>query len=129
MFEYKNDELAHPLIFFSKNVDAYEKSGITLHGLLDLQQLGLIQCDFKDELVFTNKKVFRYGSKVIEVYGDEKNDKKIYAGNVWFTENGLALLGIVPNSYKKYRAEILDFTITKFQRRNCRVIINNRLVT
>ena len=52
MFEYKNDELAHPLIFFSKNVDAYEKSGITLHGLLDLQQLGLIQCDFKDELVF-----------------------------------------------------------------------------
>ena len=129
MYEYKNEDCVHPFLFVSKNIEAYEKSKISAAGLSELENLGLIQCDFKDEFVFPKKKVLRYGYKVLEIYGDPKNHDKIYAGNVRFTENGLALFGIVGDSFKRYRSDILDFAITKFQCRNCRVFLNNKLVT
>lgn len=129
MFEYKQEEVVHPLLFISSNVEAYKNSKITASSLLDLENLGLIQCDFKSEYIFPKKKVLRYGNKVIEIYGDPDNDNKIKAGNVRFTYNGRTLFSIVESSYLKYRTDILDFAVTKFQRRNCKVIINNRLVT
>ena len=122
MYEYKGDAV-HPLIFMSTNAQAYEKLNITSNGLLDLEYLGLIQCDFKDEFVFLKKKVLRYGNNIIEIYGDPQNDKKINTGNVRFTYNGRTLFEIVDSSYKRYRSELLDFAITKFQRRNCKVIL------
>lgn len=128
MYEYKNEAVVHPFLFIASNVEAYGNTRITAEGLVELENLGLIQCDFKDEFVFRNKKVFRYGNKVLEIHGDPDNQNKINAGNVKFTDNGLALFGIVGESYKKYRADILDFTITKLQRRNCKIMINNKLV-
>ncbi len=92
------------------------------------QGLGLIQCDFKDEFVFYKKKVLRFGNKVLEIHGDPDNQDKIKAGNVKFTDNGLALFSIVGEPYKEYRVDILNFVITKFQRRNCKIIMNNKLV-
>lgn len=124
MYEYKGD-IVHPLIFMSTNAQVYEKLNITSNGLLDLEYLGLIQCDFKDEFVFLKKKVLRYGNNIIEIYGDPQNDKKINAGNVRFTYNGRALFEIVDGDYKRYRSELLDFAITKFQRRNCEVILQS----
>lgn len=56
MYEYKNEEVIHPFLFVSKNVEAYQKSNIHASGLMDLEHLGLIQCDFKDEFVFLRKK-------------------------------------------------------------------------
>lgn len=109
----------------STNAQVYEKLNITSNGLLDLEYLGLIQCDFKDEFVFLKKKVLRYGNNIIEIYGDPQNDKKINAGNVRFTYNGRVLFEIVDDDYKRYRSELLDFAITKFQRRNCEVILQS----
>lgn len=129
MYEYKKEDCVHPLLFVSKNVKAYEKSKVFVSGLLELENLGLIQCDFKDEFVFQKKKVFRYGNKILEVYGDPANGDKIYAGNVCFTKNGLALFGIVSDAFKQYRVDILDFTIARFQLRNCTVYLNNKKVT
>ena len=126
MYDYKNEEIIHPFIFIATNVDTYNKSKINSSGLVELEQLGLIQCDFKDEFVFLNKKILRYGNKVIEIYGDPNNENKINAGNVRFTQNGLTLFGIVGNQFKKYRADFLDFTISKLQHRNCRIIVNNQ---
>lgn len=128
MYDYRNEEIVHPLIFIATNVEAYNKSRIDSSGLVELEQLGLIHCDFKDEFVFLNKKILRYGNKVIEIYGDPNNENKINAGNVRFTQNGLTLFGIVESSFKRYRADILDFTISKLQHRNCRVIVNNKLI-
>ena len=128
MYEYKNGDVVHPLIFIASNVEAYKSSQITAEGLFELENLGLIQCDFKDEFVFNKKKILRYGNKVLEIHGDPDNQGQIKAGNVKFTNNGLVLFSIVGESYKRYRADILNFTITKFQRRNCKIIMNNKLV-
>lgn len=73
--------------------------------------------------------MLRYGNRVIEIHGDPENDYKINVGNVRFTYNGRTLFGIVNGDYKRYRADILDFVITKLQMRNCKVMINNKLVT
>ncbi len=128
MYEYKNEDIVHPLIFIASNVEAYKNSQITAEGLFELENLGLIQCDFKDEFVFYKKKVLRFGNKVLEIHGDPDNQDKIKAGNVKFTDNGLALFSIVGEPYKEYRVDILNFVITKFQRRNCKIIMNNKLV-
>ena len=116
------------MLFVATNVEAYERSQIYSTGLLELEQLGLIQCDFKNEYVFLKKKILRYGNKVLEVYGDPQNESKIYAGNVRFTFDGRNLYKVVGDSYKGYNSEILDFIITKFRRRNCSIVVNNRLM-
>lgn len=128
MYEYRKEDMVHPFIYISTNVEAYKHSRITSEGLFSLENLGLIQCDFKDEFVFQKKKLLRYGNKVLEIYGNPDNDNKICAGNVRFTENGRALFEIVGSSYKSYRPDILDFIITKLQHRNCAIFINNRIV-
>ncbi len=128
MYGYKKEDIVHPFIYIATNVEAYKNSRITAAGLFGLENLGLIQCDFKDEFVFLKKKVLRYGNKVLEIHGNPDNDNKICAGNVRFTENGLALFEIVGSSYKSYRPDILDFIITKLQHRNCKILINKRVV-
>ena len=127
MYEYKKEEYVHPFIFISKNVDVYEALDIHDDGLLELENLGLIQCDFKDEFVFPKKKILRYGNHVIEVYGDPENEYKINVGNVRLTRDGQVLFKMIDESYKTYNANILDFIVTKLKQRNCKVIINNKL--
>ena len=62
------------------------------------------------------------------MYGDPSNQGKIKAGNIKFTEDGQLLYSALDNDLKRYRGDILDFTITRFQKRNCRVTINGREV-
>lgn len=128
MYEYKNGAIVHPLIFMSRDATAYENTYMNESKLLELQNLGLVQCDFKSEFVFLRKKTLRYGNHLIEVYGDPNNKDKIKAGNVRFTNDGLALFDIVSDAYKEYRHEILDFTITKFQKNNCIVYKDKKLM-
>lgn len=127
MYEYKGDDV-HPLIFMSTNEKLYEDLKIYTHELLNLENLGLIQCDFKDEFVFHKKKLLRCGNHLLEIHGDPQNADKINAGNVRFTLDGRMLFDIVDDSCKRYRAEILDFVISKFQRRNCRVLLDGKVV-
>ncbi len=114
------------LLFVSTNRESYKKSGITPENLRELERLGLLDCDFKSEFIFLKKKVFRTGNKVIEVVGDANNSEKIKAGNVNFTKDGQALYDVIDDVFKEYRRDILDYTISKFKSRNCRVIINNK---
>ena len=129
MYEYKGktDDI-HPLIFMSTNEKLYADLKIHTHELLGLENLGLIQCDFKDEYVFHKKKYLRYGNHLLEIYGDPDNADKINAGNVRFTLDGRMLFDIVDDSCKRYHADILDFIISKFQRRNCKVILDGGLI-
>lgn len=120
--------LAHLLIFVSTNREAYERENITPTTLKVLERLGLIECNFSDEYVFMKKKIFRTGNKIITVYGDPNNQGKIRAGNIQFTEDGQLLYLALDSDLKKYHGDILDFTITRFQRRNCKVMINDREV-
>lgn len=126
--EYKNEESVHPILFIASNVKSYEKSGINFDGLVELEQLGLIQCDFKDEFIFKKKKILRYGNKVIEIYGNPQNQDKINVGNVRFTRNGQVLYRIVDDAYKGYNNHILEFMIERLKHRNCKIIINEKNV-
>lgn len=114
------------LLFVSANRASYKKSGITPENLKELERLGLLDCDFKNEFIFFKKKVFKTGNKVVEVFGDKDNSEKIKAGNVNFTKDGQALYGVIDDGFKEYRRDILDFTISRFKSRNCRVIINKK---
>lgn len=127
MREYEGTKI-HPFIFLSKNVEAYENSRITHTKLRELERLGLIDCDYKNEYVFPSKKVLVSGNHVITVYGDPNNEDKIKVGNVIFTEDGETLYSIVSDTLVKYRLDILDFSVAKFKARNCRVLINGKEV-
>lgn len=120
---YKTDTI-NPLIFYSTNVIAYNSSGIDDKKLRELHHLGLIEYSPQSEFIFDKKAIFTTGTKVITIYGDPKNQSKIKAGNVIFTSDGQTLYSIVDGNYKKYRQDILDFTIKKFLNRGCSVNIN-----
>ncbi len=123
--EFKKDDI-HLLIFISTNRVAYSDSNITPSKLKALERLGLIECDFDKEYIFTGKKIFSSGNRVITVYGDPENNKKIKAGNVKFTYDGATLYSLIDSNYKKYRTDIFNFTISKFKKRNCNVILNDK---
>lgn len=126
--DIKSEE-AHLLIFISSNREAYKDSGITPSLLKEIERLGLIECDFKSEYIFLNKKAFKTGNKIITVYGDPNNENKIKSGNVCFTKDGQLLYSILEGDYKNYRSDILDFTLSKFSLRNCNIQINdNKLI-
>lgn len=120
---YKSDTI-NPLIFYSTNVIAYKDSNIDDKKLRELHRLGLIEYSPQSEFIFDNKAIFTTGTKVITVYGDPNNQNKIKAGNVIFTSDGQTLYSIIDNDYKKYRHDIMDFTIEKFLKRGCSVNIN-----
>lgn len=129
MVDYdSSQEQYHPFIFISKGVVAYADSGITRDFLLDLQQLGLIKCDFNNEYVFLGTKKFRIGNKLVHITGDKENEEKILVGNVVFSNNGKALYSIIDKEYKEYRTDILEYTVTRLKIRNCSVEINGRVV-
>lgn len=125
LMDIKGD-FAHLLLFISTNRESYEREAITPTILKELERLDLLECTFSDEYIFMKKKIFKTGNKVITVYGDPENQGKIKAGNVQFTKDGQLLYSVLDEDSKRYRGDILDFTITKFQRRNCRVVINDR---
>lgn len=114
------------LIFVSSNREAYLDSDITPRKLKEIERLGLIDCDFKDEFVLHNKIRFTAGNNLLTVFGDPNNENKIKSGNVEFTSDGKALYDIIDISFKRYRKDILDFTINKLIKRNCKVLLNDR---
>lgn len=122
---YKKDDV-DLLIFVSTNRKAYLDSNITPKKLKEIERLGLVDCDFDNEYIFKNKIKFIAGNNLLTVYGDPNNDNKIKAGNIDFTNDGKALYDIIDNSNKRYRSDILDFTISKFKSRNCKVLLNNK---
>jgi hypothetical protein len=121
----ENYELAHPFIFVAKNVHTYANSGITRDQLLSLQRLGLINCDFKDEFIFLDQRIFKYGNRLVEVIGDPKNENKISVGNVIFTSDGIALYHLIGEEFKEYNNLILEYTIEKLRSRGCKVTISS----
>lgn len=117
-----------PLIFISTNREAYKDSSITPSRLKEMEHLGLIECDFSNEYICNRKKIFRKGNNNITVYGDPDNNNKIKCGNIKFTQDGEMLYSIIDDSFKTYRHDIFDFTISKFKARNCKVLVNDKEV-
>ena len=124
----KNSENIHPIIFIASNVDTYKALGIDFESLVELENLGLLQCNFEKEFIFTGRKYLVYGNRVIEIYGTQKSKKKIKVGNVLFTRNGLALYEIVDPIYKEFDNNILEFIVDKLIKRKCEIIINNKRI-
>lgn len=119
----------HAFVFLSTNPDSYSHSNITYEQLRDMENLGLIRCNFDSEYVFKNKQYLSYGNKIIEICGNEKNDYKIKVGNVCLTNNGESLYTLVGDEYKAYSTQILNFTISALEDRGCHVYVNEQLKT
>ena len=122
--EYKKDSV-NLLVFYSSNYKAYNNSKIDDKKLKELERLGLIICDFNNEFIFHNKKIFSIGNRLLTIYGDPNNENKIKAGNAEFTVDGQLLYKIIDQSFKGYNDSIIDFIIKKFKRRGCRVLVDN----
>lgn len=122
-----SNKLAHLLLFISTNKKAYLGDGITHEKLKELERLGLVECSFSKEYHFNSKVKFRTGNRIVTVYGNPKNNK-ILAGNTIFTKDGQRLYSLLDREIKMYNADILDFAITSFKTRGCRVIINDKEV-
>ena len=118
--------IVHPLIYIRSNQRTYGKRAITPEGLMELESLGLIHCNFEKEFQFDRKKALTYGNRVVEVYGDKDNGDAILAGNVIFTKEGMMYYKIIGEEYKMYQPEILEFIVLKLWNRNCEVYINGR---
>ncbi|MBE6741422.1 MAG: DUF2806 domain-containing protein [Ruminococcaceae bacterium] len=127
-FEERKSDIVHPLIFIKTNKKAYENSGITDQKLRELHRLGLIEYNPEKEFVFENKKTIVKGNFQIDIYGDENDRNIIKAGNVFFTQDGLDLYSIVGSDVKKYRNDILDFTVERLIHRKCKVYINGKAI-
>lgn len=127
-FREFHSEAYHPLIFIQSDPMAYKDSDITFPILKELERLGLIYCNFTSEFCFRNKKILTAGNHVITIFGNPDNQDKILAGNVLLTDNGKLLLKLVGDEYKKYRVDIFDFTISRLQKRNCKIFINDRIL-
>lgn len=125
--EYKGDSY-HPLVFISSDPEAYKDSGITYSVLRTLERLGLIYCNFPNEYIFDKRKRLISGNHVVDVLGDPNNGKRILAGNVIFTEDGKQLHAIVGDEFKRYRQDILDFTLQRLIQRHCTVYLNGKLL-
>lgn len=113
---------SYPIIFYSKHVDTYNRQRISSMRLQKLQILGLVETNYKDEYIFTEKKVkLIYKDKVLEI----ESDKKIRIGNVRFTYEGFLLYKM---SEKIFNTGIFNFTIEIWKRRKCAVYLNGNIV-
>lgn len=113
---------AYPIIFYSKHTDTYNQHGISSMRLHKLEMLGLIEVDYKKELVFKKKKMkLIYQNRKIDVIGN----KKIKIGNVRFTYEGFLLYKMTE---KIYDTNVLDFIVEVWNRRNYEVYINDKLL-
>lgn len=118
------DDSPHLLLFIAANRTSYMDSRITAERTKELERLGLVECDFHSEYVFRQKKRFRSGNHIIEIYGNGVNQNRIKAGNVIFTQDGQKLYSVIPYENKKYDVEIANFLIGKFAERGYRVVVN-----
>lgn len=95
--EIKNGDVDYqPLILIKKINDFYERYGVTLNVLVDLQTLGLINFDLIKEFAWDVKN-FKYNSVM---YHDQKcnintDKRQIPIGNVIFSKGGNSLCSIV----------------------------------
>lgn len=120
---YVSDRItAHPIIFFSKNVETYNKNKISLLRLHKLQTLGLVELDLKDEYIFSKNSVtLIYSNKKIVV----ESNKKIKIGNVRFTYEGFLLYQM---SEKIYNKNVLYYIIEIWERRGYDVYLNDKKI-
>ena len=123
--EWKSTDV-HPLIFYSRNREWYEKyyTGIKFQDLKRLERLGLIIYS-NEEFVFKERKTLLYGNNEIKVYGDVSNQNKILAGNVVFTIDGEYLYNLISYDRIAPDPQVLEYVIDKLLSRRCRIICNN----
>lgn len=113
---------AYPIIFYSKHTGVYNQHGISSMRLHKLEILGLIEIDYKKELVFKKKKMkLIYQNKKIEI----ESDKKIEIGNVRFTYEGFLLYKMTE---KIYDTNTLEFIVEVWNKRKYKVYINEKLL-
>lgn len=114
----KNKSLYHPIMFLKDDYAHYVTFGIKNELLENLENLGLIICDYESGYYFSKKKKFFYEDKYIEVIADSK----IKAGNVKLTNIGQALMNFINVEHSD---TILKYTLEKWVENGYIIQVNN----
>ena len=123
-FTFLDDkEVPNLMIYLTKNRSFYLELVPELlpKRLNDLERIGLINCNYKEEFVFLSRKNLLVGNNEIRIQGDPDNDNKIKAGNIVYTHDGSVLYSIIHDRTKTVNREVMDYTIRKLRMRNCTV--------
>ena len=115
-------------VYLATHRDMFKRRGITPSSLKELERLGLVECDFKNGYIFENKKILRAGNKQITIYGNPSDFKKVKVGNAKLTEDGYALYSMIDGTYKKYRADYVNFIIECLHAYGCKIYVNGKLL-
>lgn len=123
----KKQDCVHPLVFFSKNRNAYSADGIniTFTMLKDLERIGLVYCDFKDEFIFERSKRLWYGNHKLYI---KSSDGIVQCGNITLSDAGQALYSIVHDKLPSKSDNIFEHTISVFMERGYEVVVDERKV-
>lgn len=121
----KKQNCMHPLVFFSKNRTLYESVdyGISFSTLKDLERIGLIYCDFKDEFIFERAKLLWYGNHKLLV---ENANGIVRGGNVTLTGAGQALLSVLNDKLPEPENRILEHVIHIYKKRQYGITLDDR---
>lgn len=121
----KKQNCMHPLVFFIKNRTLYESVDycISFSTLKDLERIGLIYCDFKDEFIFERAKLLWYGNHKLLV---ENANGIVQGGNVTLTGAGQALLSVLHDKLPEPENRILEHVIHIYKNRQYRITLDDR---
>lgn len=123
-FTFLDDhDIPNLMVYLTKNRSFYQEivSDLVPKRLSDLERIGLIHSNYKEEFVFMNRKNLRVGNNEIRIYGDPDNGNKIKAGNIVYTHDGSVLYSIIHGRKNTVNKEVMEYTIRKLQIRNCTI--------
>lgn len=117
-FYDRYEDLVHPLIFIKGHEAEYARSKMTTEILKELEQFSLIETNYESGFAFSNRKYLMYTNHSIVIKAD-----RIPVGNVRLTKDGQRLFKIID---KRNSDQILEYTISRLQYRNCEVEIERK---
>ncbi len=123
-FTFLDDrDVPNLMVYLTKNRSFYQEivPELVPKRLNDLERIGLINSNYKEEFVFLSRKNLRVGNNEIRIHGDPDNENKIKAGNIVYTHDGSVLYSIIHDRTNTVNREVMDYTIRKLKMRNCTI--------
>ena len=117
-----DSDIAHPIVYIRKKAKLYTATFLTTQYIHNLQNWGLIECNYDPGFVFITQKHLVYRGSTYTLFADDVGDN-IDAGNIRFTKDGQSLFNLID---KVNDNSILDKTLEAFSTLGIRYEISGR---